>query len=284
MAAVRVLLLLLAVSFAEARNEPVSRHASSTTSERRVDLMKNTRGSSSLAPRVYRRQRKTPVTRALLYANGIAFVALFNRNGVFKALAKNDLMIRRSNAQSYRLLTACFLHANLPHLLVNCYSLNALGNNVEPWFGSRRTGVVYASAGLAGNLLSLRTGTAPVSVGASGCIFGLLGAWTVFLCSNYDFFAASGVDVRSSLRSLAETCVLNVFIGMRAGSMIDHAGHLGGLVGGAAATYVIGPRLRRSVAGFIVDEPLVRLPGADGTARRRRKLGRTSRKGGAVLA
>ena len=109
---------------------------------------------NAIMPRSWRRKSDTPVTRALLYANAIAYVALFQRSGAFRALAKNDRMIKSSRLQSYRLLSSCFLHANLPHLMINCYSLNNLGTTVEPYFGSRRTAVVYASAGLAGAALA----------------------------------------------------------------------------------------------------------------------------------
>ena len=47
--------------------------------------------------------------------------------------------------------------------------------------------------------------------------------------------------------------------------MIDNFGHLGGLMGGAAAAYVVGPRLRRTPHGLVVDEPLVRLPATAAT-------------------
>lgn len=211
----------------------------------------------------YKVQREKPVTQWVLYANAATFVVLYRQGGLFRALAKNDAMIRRGGLQSYRLLSACFLHANLPHLLVNSNSLNALGSSVEPWFGSRRTAYIYAAAGLSGNYFSFRTGMALTSVGASTSIFGLLGAWAVFLQTNREFFARGGVNVGRSLRSLMESCVLTAAIGMAPGSMIDNAGHLGGLLGGAAAAYAIGPRLRRTPYGFTVDEPLVRLPGRD---------------------
>lgn len=168
------------------------------------------------------RQQSTPVTNFLLVANGVAFVALARRSTAFRALAKDDAMIRSNLAQSYRLVSSCFLHANVAHLLVNAYSLNTLGHAVEPWFGSRRAATVYATAGLAGNLLSLRTRAAPISVGASGCIFGLLGAWAVFLHSNRAFFSARGVDVGESLTRVLESCALNALFGLRPGSMIDN--------------------------------------------------------------
>ena len=76
----------------------------------------------------YKVQRSKPVTTWLLYANAATFVVLYRQGGLFRALAKDDRMLRRGGSfQSYRMLSACFLHANLPHLLVNSNSLNALG-------------------------------------------------------------------------------------------------------------------------------------------------------------
>ena len=225
--------------------------------------------SQALAP--FRTQRDTPVTSFLLVANAAAFLALARSPKTFRSLAKDDTMIARG--QSYRLLSSCFLHANLPHLMFNCNSLNALGKSVEPWFGSQRTAVVYASAGVAGNLLSLRLRTAPLSVGASGCIFGLLGAWYVFLQENSAYFRSRGMDVSRITRSLLESCAFTAFIGFAPGSMIDNMGHLGGALGGAAAAYAVGPRMRRSAFGYAVDEPRVRLPEAK---RKRRRALRSS--------
>ena len=264
---VGLLLALLALGVgASHSSEPRAPRSSTVVVER----ARSHHVASAASPRhvvPYQRQRQTPVTNFLLCANGAAFVALFRRDAVFRALAKNDLMIRRSTVQSYRLVSSCFLHANVAHLLVNCNSLNALGRCVEPWFGSRRTATVYGAAGLAGNLLSLRLATAPLSVGASGCIFGLLGAWAVFLQTNREFFAARGFDVGGSLRSMLESCAFTAAIGLAPGSMIDNAGHLGGLLGGAAAAFVVGPRLRRTAYGFVVDEPRVLLPGSGKRAR-----------------
>ena len=123
-------------------------------------------------------------------------------------------------------------------------------------------------------LLSLAVGRSPVSVGASGAIFGLLGAWAVFLQRNERFFASRGADVRGSIGSVVQTCTLNAALGMQPGARIDNMGHLGGLLGGAACSFLFGPRLR---VGFsrtgVVDEPLVRLPRGP-LARRRRRAAR----------
>lgn len=242
----------------------------------------------------YRRQPTTPLTRSLIYANVGAFVLLARSPRAFGFLAKNDAAILRQG-QYHRMLTSTFMHSGVAHLGINMISLNRLGTTTEPWFGTRRLAATYLLSGLAGNALSLRLGTAPLSVGASGAIFGLLGAWAVFLYRNEDFFAAGGISVSSSLRSLLESCALTAAIGFSPGSRIDNMGHLGGLAGGAACSYLFGPRLsKRRLNGpagtsalVIVDRPLVPLipppaprsswrrrdgstPNRDGRGRRRR--------------
>ena len=227
----------------------------------------------------YRRQSMTPLTQGLVYANVGAFILLARSPKMFASLAKNDAAIAR-HGQYHRMLTSTFLHSGVAHLGINMISLNRLGTTTEPWFGSQRLAATYMLSGLAGNALSLKLGTAPLSVGASGAIFGLLGAWGVFLQRNEKFFASSGVSVSSSLRSLLESCALTAAIGFSPGSRIDNMGHFGGLCGGAVCSYLFGPRLsRRRVVGpagsamIVIDRPIVPLfPPARETPVRRKLL------------
>ncbi|KAL1530864.1 hypothetical protein AB1Y20_001758 [Prymnesium parvum] len=200
-----------------------------------------------------------PVSTSLLLANGLVFVLTMRQPRLMRLLAKDDASLRRHAAQWYRCLSACFLHASVPHVLVNSLSLHNLGPAVERSFGPDRTLALYLASGVSGNVLSYAAGRSPVAVGASGAIFGLLGGWAVFLQRNHDFFAARGVDVRSSLTSIARTCALNAALGLPAGARVDNMGHLGGLLGGAACSFLFGPRLRSSRRG-VTDQPLVRLP------------------------
>jgi membrane associated rhomboid family serine protease len=213
----------------------------------------------------YHRQRDKRLTGYLLAGNCAVFVLLSRSPHAFAFLAKNDAKIMR-NGQYHRLLTSTFLHSGAAHLFVNMNSLNALGGSAEPWFGTSRFAATYLISGVAGNLLSLQLGTAPLSVGASGAIFGLLGAWGVFLKRHEDFFAARGVSVRSSLTSLLQSCALTAAIGFSPGSRVDNMGHIGGLLGGAACSYCFGPRLRRvrvngrsGVSTIVIDDPVVAL-------------------------
>merc|ERR1712129_430165 len=82
----------------------------------------------------------------------------------------------------------------------------------------------------------------------------------VFLKRNEGVFNP-GV-VQASLTGLVQTCALNAAMGMQARS-IDNMGHLGGLLGGAACSFLFGPRLLANpYTGTIVDKPLLQLPGS----------------------
>jgi membrane associated rhomboid family serine protease len=220
-------------------------------------------------PRCYEPQVAHPVTDALLFSNVATFVLSRNRERLAAALAKSNA--RLAKGQLYRLATSCLLHANSAHLLVNCLSLSNIGPSVEHFFGSRRFAVLYTAAGISGNLLSWGLGRAPISVGASGAIFGLVGGWGVLLAINKDVLKGNGFPkIDENLGSLAQMCALNLALGLTPGSHLDNFGHIGGFIGGAACASLIGPQLfyfdeivRGTALGF-VDDPIIPL-------RRRRK-------------
>ena len=138
--------------------------------------------------------------------------------------------------QAWRLITPVFLHAGLWHLFVNMYSLYALGPAVERLFGWRRMLVVYLLSGAAGVEVSLAFSSAN-SLGASGAIFGLLGALGAFL---YLHRASLGRSGEIHLRQIVFVALINLALGLMPG--IDNWAHVGGLGGGAALAVLIGPR------------------------------------------
>ena len=222
-------------------------------------------------------RRNTPVTDAILATNIAVYAVLRAPTSwsprLFSLLAKSDAAIRRGAV--HRFVTPVLLHGSLGHLLVNSLSLRNIGHMVEPYLGQERFIAVYVLSGIAGNSLSFYVGRSPLSVGASGAIFGLLGCWGTFLSVNSEFWARRGVHVGDSLSSLAGTFVINAALGLQPGSRIDNMGHLGGLFGGAAASFLIGPRLsqRRLPGGgtIIVDKPLVQMPRPDASQRARKR-------------
>jgi rhomboid protease GluP len=148
---------------------------------------------------------------------------------------------RIADGELWRLVTPLFVHANGMHLLVNMYSLSVLGPAIERLFGAPRLLVVYVLAGAAGVELSLAF-SAPPSVGASGAIFGLLGALGGVFFLHRRIFGQAGMV---QLRHLALVAALNLILGMTPG--IDNWAHLGGMLTGLALTFALGPRFEPSL-------------------------------------
>jgi rhomboid protease GluP len=188
-----------------------------------------------------RLRHRAPAVLALLTATAIVFAGQLATS----LILGSDLVLRlgmkdRTGLQAgelWRLITPIFIHAGVLHLLVNMYSLYAIGPAVERFFGRARLLVVYLLSGVAGVILSLAFNPAP-SVGASGAIFGLLGALTAFLLQHRGVF---GPTATAQLRQIGFLLVLNLVISLTPG--IDAWGHLGGLIAGAACAALFGPRL-----------------------------------------
>ncbi|MGE5286789.1 MAG: rhomboid family intramembrane serine protease [Micromonosporaceae bacterium] len=138
----------------------------------------------------------------------------------------------------YRLITAAFLHqAPSPlHILFNMWALYVVGPPLEQALGRLRFTVVYLASALGGSVLFYFAGAPNVaSVGASGAIFGLFGAWFVV-----------ARRLRLDPRGIIVLIVLNLVISFTIPSIAWQA-HVGGLVTGAALTaaYAYAPRNQR---------------------------------------
>jgi membrane associated rhomboid family serine protease len=137
----------------------------------------------------------------------------------------------------YRLITAGFLHAGFFHLLFNMLSLYILGTMLEPAIGRLRFGLIYFVSLLAGSFGALLLEPNAPTVGASGAIFGLMGAGVIVLRSRGIGIMESGLGIWIGLNLLITFVAPNISIG----------GHLGGLVGGTVAALVLfdlGDRVR----------------------------------------
>ncbi len=162
--------------------------------------------------------------------------------------------------QLWRFLTPLFLHGGLLHLGFNSYFLYIFGRQVERLFGGTRFLIIYLLSGITGTLFSFLF-SQQNSIGASGALFGLMGAWVALLYQNRKLLA----DTNRHLRSILMVIGINLLIGLSPG--IDNWGHLGGLVGGLILGWLTTPRykVRVSVPGeaVLVDqrEPVNMLPG-----------------------
>ena len=134
------------------------------------------------------------------------------------------------DGQWWRLGSAMFLHFGVIHLAMNMLALWDVGRVVEKIYGSLRFVLVYLSAGLAGNLLSLvvRDGKA-VSGGASGAIFGLYGALLAFAWYYRGRLHRS--DFRWFFWGAGTFALVMIAIGQML-AIVDNAAHIGGLIAG----------------------------------------------------
>ena len=155
--------------------------------------------------------------------------------------------------QYWRLITPMFLHAGLIHLAFNSYALYLLGFLVEDAFGKIRFLAIYFIAGFLASVTSFAFGPiGEVGVGASGAIFGLLGAWVAF-----NYRRRTSPMASANLRWALMLIALNAILGFSIPG-IDWRAHLGGLVAGGLLASVLegfGPRTLRpfvQVAGLII--------------------------------
>lgn len=129
----------------------------------------------------------------------------------------------------WRLGTSAFLHFGPLHLLFNCWALWVIGPPVERLFGRGRFLVIYVVAGLAGGLASVAWNPLVNSAGASGAIFGLIGAELAFFTRGGHRVPA-GV-IRAQRNGLLGFIAYSVIFGFIVPG-IDNAAHLGGLATG----------------------------------------------------
>jgi rhomboid protease GluP len=136
----------------------------------------------------------------------------------------------------WRLITPVFFHATNPlHILFNMYALYMVGPELERPLGHARFLFIYLLAGFAGVLASF-VFSPDYSLGASGAIFGMIGAFAVFLYRNQRFLGRVG---QNTLYNVVFIIILNVILSFSGG--IDLWAHFGGLLTGTVAAWLIGP-------------------------------------------
>jgi membrane associated rhomboid family serine protease len=128
----------------------------------------------------------------------------------------------------WRLITGTFLHANLLHIAFNMYFLWFVGTAVEQALGRGRFVLIYLVSGLAGSAGALLVNPTTPTVGASGAIFGILGAALVL--ERQRNYVLGG----QAFALIAINLLLSFVI-----SNISYGGHIGGLVGGVLCTLVL---------------------------------------------
>ena len=147
------------------------------------------------------------------------------------------------NGEPWRLLSSLFVHFGILHLAVNMWSLWSIGRLLERLVGNLGYLILYFASGIAGSLASLWWNGDVVSAGASGAIFGLLGAFATFIWNRADSFP---VSVLGQLRSSLAKCIgLNLLFGALIQG-IDQAAHIGGLLCGLVCGWLLSQPLDQS--------------------------------------
>jgi rhomboid protease GluP len=141
--------------------------------------------------------------------------------------------------QWWRLLTPMVLHGNLTHLLFNSWALYALGTEAERVYGTPRFLAIYLLSGLAGSIASYVFNPGALSVGASGAIFGLLGALAAFAFTSRSFVGWEASKMQ--LGQMATLAAINLAFGFVVPN-IDNSAHIGGLIIGGISGLALAPR------------------------------------------
>ncbi|ATH92397.1 peptidase S54 [Bacillus glycinifermentans] len=149
----------------------------------------------------------------------------------------------------WRLLTPIVLHIGLVHLLFNTFALLSVGAAAERVYGSFRFLAIYITAGVFGSIGSFLFSPYP-SAGASGAIFGCLGALLFLAFSNRKAF------LKTIGTNIIVIIILNLGLGF-AVSNIDNAGHIGGLIGGLLSAMAVGLPGKRNAGLRVIGWVLV---------------------------
>ncbi len=189
---------------------------------------------------------RMPATMALVAISVIAFLVEVAQSGSFGPTIAATPLIQDgaifgpliADGEWYRLVTGAFLHGSLLHLGFNMLLLWWLGGQLERYAGTGRMLAIYFSAVLWGSAGALLLSGDVPTIGASGGVYGLMGALLVLQ-------RQQGLAV---LRSwVGMLLIINLAFTFVA-SNISVGGHLGGLAGGAAAAWVLSGFGRGSIA------------------------------------
>ncbi len=178
--------------------------------------------------------KKQKCTIFLIIANVIVFLSLS-----FVGVTEDaEFMLKHGamyvpnmivNEEYYRLFTSMFLHFDLDHLINNMVMLAVIGGNLEKEIGKIKYLIIYFASGLLGNVLSaygeMMIGDFAVSAGASGAVFGIVGALL------YVAFRNKGQIGDISGRGLVFIIGLSLYYGFTNGG-VDNLAHIGGLIAG----------------------------------------------------
>lgn len=197
------------------------------------DINKHNQEDSKKVEKVFKPKFPT-VTYAIIAINIIVYIIplLYGQSEAMVAqFCVHGPSIRYGHY--YRLFTGMFLHGSIFHLIFNSYALYVIGSQIESFLGKFKFLIIYLAGGLMGSLFSITFNGNAASIGASGAIFGLMGALVYF---GYHYRVYLGNVIKSQIIPLI---VFNLVLGFVMPG-VDNSAHIGGLIGGTLATISLG--------------------------------------------
>jgi membrane associated rhomboid family serine protease len=160
-------------------------------------------------------------------ASGSSLGGSVGGNSVLEKAALNGPKI--ADGEWWRIITSGFLHYGVLHLAFNMYALYILGSMLEPAVGRLRFLLIYFVSLIAGSVGALILDPNALTAGASGAVFGLMGAAVLVMRNRGIDPWQSGIAIWLFLNLAITFTVSNISVG----------GHIGGLIGGAIAALVL---------------------------------------------
>lgn len=186
----------------------------------------------------------TPVNIGIVALNVLSFILVIMLNGGYGAVLDSDTMLRMGalsydtfmSGKWYQVITSMFLHFGITHLFNNMILLVYAGCQLERMIGKLPYLLLYIGSGVVGNLASLwyyhSIGEYAVSAGASGAIFGVIGALLVVLMLNRTN------NAETTPRRLFFLAFITIYYGMTTIG-VDNAAHIGGLISGIFGGFLL---------------------------------------------
>ena len=197
------------------------------------DINKKTETDNKKYEKIFSRKKilMTYIIMAICVVMYLITVLMGLNNMNLLLLGANNIELLK-HGQIYRLITYGFLHGSIIHLISNMYCLYVIGSQVENNLDKKRFLTVYFISMITGGLLSALFNDG-ISIGASGAIFGLLGA-LLYFGFHFRLYLSEALRTR-----IIPVIVLNLIIGFAVPG-IDVACHIGGLIGGFLSAMMVG--------------------------------------------
>lgn len=195
-------------------------------------------GKVITAARMRRRSALTPAVGIIMGVTAtVSLIALFSSAVLDAGSLASDQV---ASGEWYRIFTSVLLHGSILHLLFNMYALYLFGPGLEAGVGPVPFVLLYAAAGLAGGAAFLSAEPGVSAVGASGAVFGVLGAWLAeSLASRHTLRG------QANLRQFGILLLINLVFGFSVPGIAWQA-HLGGLAAGFVIAWAWTQRRRQA--------------------------------------